>query len=101
METLVTALITQRNQEEAARSAGIGIATLVRWQKDPEFQKAFREARRAVHQLSVARLQQATGTAVTTLLKVWWIGHTGTGQSPGGRRGHSRDRSRSRSDLGF
>jgi hypothetical protein len=26
MEAAVTALITQRNQEEAARSAGIGIA---------------------------------------------------------------------------
>ena len=70
MEAAVTALITQRNQEEAARAAGIGVATLVRWQKDPEFQKSYREARRAVHQQSVARLQQATGAAVTTLLKV-------------------------------
>jgi hypothetical protein len=70
MDAAVIALITQRNQEEAARVAGIGIATLVRWQKEPEFQKAYREARRAVHQQSVARLQQATGAAVTTLLKV-------------------------------
>ena len=70
MEAAVTALITQRNQEEAARAAGIGVATLVRWQKDPEFQKAYRGARRAVHQQSTARLQQATGAAVTTLFKV-------------------------------
>ena len=70
MEAAVAALITQRNQEEAARAVGIGVATLIRWQKDPEFQTAYREARRAVHQQSAARLQQATGAAVTTLLKV-------------------------------
>jgi len=70
MEAAVAALITQRNQEEAARAVGIGVATLIRWQKDPEFQTAYREARRTVHQQSAARLQQATGAAVTTLLKV-------------------------------
>jgi len=70
MEAAVAALITQRNQEEAARAVGIGVATLIRWQKDPEFQTAYREARRAAHQQSAARLQQATGAAVTTLLKV-------------------------------
>jgi DNA-binding MurR/RpiR family transcriptional regulator len=70
MEAAVTALITQRNLEEAARAVGISVATLVRWQRDPGFQKAYREARRATHQQSVARLQQATGAAVTMLLKV-------------------------------
>ena len=43
---------------------------MLRWQKEPEFQKAYRQSPRAVHQQSVARLQQATGAAVTTLLKV-------------------------------
>src|ERR1041385_3591611 len=70
MDEAVAALLTQRNQEEAARAVGIGVATLLRWQKLPEFQKAYREARRAAHGQSVARLQQATGAAVTTLLKV-------------------------------
>jgi hypothetical protein len=70
MEEAVAALLTQRNQEEAARAAGIGTATLLRWQKVPEFQEAYREARRAAHGQSVARLQQATSAAVTTLLKV-------------------------------
>jgi hypothetical protein len=42
----------------------------MRWQKLPEFQKAYREARRAAHNQSVARLQQATSAAVSTLLKV-------------------------------
>ena len=43
---------------------------MLRWQKLPEFKKAFREARRAAHQQSNARLQQATSAAVSTLLKV-------------------------------
>jgi hypothetical protein len=47
MEEAVAALVTQRNVEEAARTAGIGTQTLLRWQKIPEFQKAYREARRA------------------------------------------------------
>jgi hypothetical protein len=40
------------------------------WQKEPEFQAAYRTARRAAHAQSVARLQHATSAAVTTLLKV-------------------------------
>ena len=62
--------ITQKNQEEAARTVGISVATLLRWQKQPEFQKAYREARRAAHGQAVARLQHATSAAVSTLLRV-------------------------------
>ena len=42
----------------------------MRWQKEPEFQEAYRKARRAAHGQSIARLQQATSAAVSTLLKV-------------------------------
>jgi len=70
MEAAVAALLTQRNQEEAARSVGIGTATLLRWQKLPEFQDAYRQARRQAVSQSVARLQQASSAAVSTLLKV-------------------------------
>ncbi len=69
MEAAVAALLTQRNVEEAARAVGIGPATLLRWQKVPEFQTAYREARRAAFGQAVARLQQATSAAATTLLK--------------------------------
>jgi len=70
MEEAVAALLTQRNQEEAARVAGVGIATLLRWQKLPEFQAAYgRHAGDAFSQ-SIARLQQASSAAVSTLLKV-------------------------------
>ena len=69
MDEAVAALLTQRNLDEAARVAGVGVTTLLRWQKLPEFQKAYREARRNAHLQSTARLQQATSAAVTTLLK--------------------------------
>jgi hypothetical protein len=69
MEDAVAALLTQRNQDEAARSVGISTATLLRWQKLPEFMAAYREARRAAFGQAVARLQQGTSAAATTLLK--------------------------------
>jgi hypothetical protein len=69
-EEAIAALLTQKNIEEAARSIGIGHATLLRWLKEPEFDTAYREARRAAFRQSVARLQQASGATVTTLLKL-------------------------------
>jgi hypothetical protein len=65
----IAALLTQRSVEEAARVSGVGTRTLLRWIKTPEFDKAYREARRATFTQSVARLQQATSAAATTLLK--------------------------------
>jgi hypothetical protein len=69
-EEAIAALLTQRTVEEAARSVDIAASTLLRWLKDPDFEKAYREARRAAFRQSVARLQQASSTAVTALLKV-------------------------------
>ncbi len=69
-EEAIAALLTQRNVEEAARTAGIGTQTLLRWLKVPEFQTAYREARRAAFSQSIARLQQASSAAATTLLKI-------------------------------
>ena len=70
MEEAVAALLTQRNIEEAARAVGIGPATLLRWLKLPEFLVAYREARRLAFGQSIARLQQGTSAAATTLLKM-------------------------------
>ena len=69
-EEAIAALLTQRNIEEAARTAGISTQTLLRWLKVPEFEIAYREARRAAFGQSIARLQQASSAAVSTLLKV-------------------------------
>ena len=63
-------MLTHRNLEEAAKSIGIGLQTLLRWMKVPDFEKAYRDARRAAFGQSIARLQQASTAAVATLLKV-------------------------------
>ena len=68
-EEAIAALLTQRNIEEAAKAAGIAPNTLLNWMKVPEFQTAYREARRAAFGQAIARLQQGTSAAATTLLK--------------------------------
>src|ERR1035441_8249423 len=66
----IAALLTQRNIDEAAKAVGIAPNTLLKWMKEPEFDAAYREARRLAFRQSVARLQQASGAAVSTLLKI-------------------------------
>jgi hypothetical protein len=70
MDEAIAALLTQRNTEEAAKLVGISPSTLLSWMKQPEFDEAYRQARRAAFGQSISRLQQAAGAAVTTLLKV-------------------------------
>ena len=55
-EEAIVALLTQRNFEEAAKAVGIGAATLMRWLKNPEFDAAYRSAKRAAYGQAVARL---------------------------------------------
>jgi hypothetical protein len=70
LEEAIAALLIQRNVEEAAKSINITPKTLIRWMKVPEFQTAYREARRAAFSQSIARLQQGTSAAASTLLKI-------------------------------
>src|SRR3954466_16341690 len=65
----IAALLAQRNVEDAARAAKIGTRTLLRGLHITEVQKAYREARRAAFGQAIARLQQGTSAAATTLLK--------------------------------
>ena len=53
-EEAIAALLNQRKIEEAAKSIGIGTQTMLRWLKIPEFQTAYREARRAAYGQSMA-----------------------------------------------
>ena len=69
-EETIAALLTQRNLDEAAKAAGISMRTLMRWLKVPDFQAAYREARRTAYSQAVAKLQQGATAAATTLLKV-------------------------------
>src|ERR1700674_1821266 len=70
MEDAIAALLSQRNVDEAARSAGIGTRTLLRWMKDPEFDAAFRAARRSAFGQTTARLQLGSSAAATILMKL-------------------------------
>ena len=69
-EQAVVALMTHRNLEEAAGAVGVAPNTLLRWMKEPEFDAAYRQARRLAFGQSIARLQQASGAAVSTMLKI-------------------------------
>jgi transposase-like protein len=69
-EAAIAALLTQRNVEEAARSAGIGTQTLYRWMREPKFDTAYRKAKRAVYGQAIARLQQGSSAAAMTMLKI-------------------------------
>jgi hypothetical protein len=66
----ILALMTHKNVEDAARAASVGVRTLWRWLKQPEFDAAYREVRRSTFSQSTARLQQASSAAVSTLLKI-------------------------------
>ena len=70
MDEAIMALLTHQSVDAAARAIDVVAPTLMCWMKDPEFDAAYRAARRAAFGQSVARLQQATGAAVSVLLKV-------------------------------
>ena len=66
----IVALLSQRSIEEAARVAGIAPNTLRRWLKQPEFDAAYREAKREVFSQSIARFQCASPAAASTIIKL-------------------------------
>jgi hypothetical protein len=77
-ERMIIALLSSGTQAEAAAKAGIGVATLGRWLRTEPFRAAYREARRAVVEHAVARLQQATGRAVDALEELLASAHPPT-----------------------
>src|SRR6516225_1254774 len=69
-EALIASLLTEPTHAAAAAQAGISEATVQRWLHLPEFQTAYRHARRELVEGAVGRMQAATGQAVDTLLAV-------------------------------
>ena len=69
-EEAILALLSQRNIEDAARAVGINPRSLYRWMKEPNFDAAYRAARRSAFSQSTARLQQMCAAAVSTLGKI-------------------------------
>jgi transposase-like protein len=66
-EAAVAALLSHATYEEAARAAGVGLSTLVRWLKEPSFAAAVRDARRRTLEQALGALSAATAEAVETL----------------------------------
>jgi len=69
-EEAIIALLTNRSLEETARAVNIAPRTLYRWLKEPDFDAAYRQARRAAFGQCTARLQQASNAAVSSVLKI-------------------------------
>jgi hypothetical protein len=69
-QQLIVAMLQQPGIEKAAASIGISGVTAWRISKTPEFQEEYRQARRDLHSQSIGRLQQASGAAASTLLKI-------------------------------
>jgi hypothetical protein len=69
-EEAIIALLSHRSIEDAAQAIHVAPRTLLRWMGEQEFDAAYRKAKRASFRQSVARLQQASTAAVSTLLKV-------------------------------
>jgi hypothetical protein len=75
-EEAVLALLTNQGVDNAARTVGIAPRTLYRWMNEPLFDKAYRKARRDAFGQGTARLQQASGAAVSSVLKIMVDQHT-------------------------
>lgn len=56
--------------EEAARAVDLNPNTLLRWLQVPEFRVQYLKARREAVSQTIARMQQATGAAGVTVLKL-------------------------------
>ncbi len=66
-ESAIAALVSEPTVMQAAQKAGVGETTLWRWMKEPEFQSAYRDARRQVVNTAIGRIQDACSLAVQTL----------------------------------
>lgn len=63
----IAALLEQPTIREAAAALKMGETTLWRWLQEPEFQRAYRAARRQIVEHSISELQSATSDAVAAL----------------------------------
>jgi hypothetical protein len=66
----IAALLAESTIKEASKVADVGETTIFRWLQDPDFQKAYRDARRRVVEQAIARLQKVSGEAVGALREI-------------------------------
>jgi len=66
----IAALLEEPTISKAAKKAGIGERTLLRWLKLDDFQAAYRIAQREVLSQAIAQINQATSESVTTFRSI-------------------------------
>ena len=71
VERAVAALLSKSTIRAAARECGVSSRTLQRVMKQPEFESAYRDARRALVREATARLTANSGRAADILRKVF------------------------------
>ena len=69
-EEAIVALLSNRSFEDAARACDTPVRTLHRWLTEPDFNSAYRSARRQAYGQTSARLQHGSAAVASTLLKV-------------------------------
>src|SRR5690242_17241914 len=67
-EQAVAALLAAPTIREAACEARVSERTLRAWLREPEFARAFSEARREYLEMAISRLQRASGAATSKLM---------------------------------
>lgn len=66
-EAAIAALLAEPTLKEAARKCRVGESTIRRWLAEPEFQRAFRAARRQIVEAAIGAMQGAASDAVAAL----------------------------------
>ncbi len=69
-EDAIVALLSHRTTEDAARAISVAPKTLLRWMKDPDFDAAYRTAKRSAFGQAIAPPHHLSSAAVSTLGKV-------------------------------
>lgn len=69
-ESAILSLVAQPTIARAAQACSIPERTLYRWMKLPEFQRAYRDARRDSFSQAIGLCQRATPVAVNVLAKI-------------------------------
>ena len=69
-ERAIAALLVAHSITAAAQQIGVNENTLLRWLKDAAFEAAYKEARRAVVQQAIVRMQQLCSQVVTKIEEI-------------------------------
>jgi hypothetical protein len=69
-DRIILALLEHSSLEKAAAALGMSPVTVWRWMQKPEFQEAYRKARREAFSRSLGRLQHSSAAAAATLVRI-------------------------------